>query len=279
MSNAYFGNKNAKQSLVQLAATADGIFVSEETINDYQLHIGDLINLRLQNAQDHQYHTVPFHLIGMVKEFPTAPKDSFLVANASYIAKQTGSSAAEIVMMRTNGNPTELVKTIQPIVQSLSGARITDLGSTQKTISSSLTAVNLQGLSRLETVFAVLMATGFTGLIFALGLSERRRTFAILSALGATKKQLGYFIWSEGLLILIGGGICGIGLGFGIAEMFIKVLTGVFDPPPEFLNISVGYLAVLVVSSVLATVVAVYTVRKVAQSQVIKALRNPNLYF
>jgi putative ABC transport system permease protein len=47
---------------------------------------------------------VPFHLIGIVREFPTAPRDSFLVANAAYIARQTGSSVAE-VLLRSRGDP------------------------------------------------------------------------------------------------------------------------------------------------------------------------------
>ena len=64
---------------------------SQETVNDFQLSsIGDTINLRLMSAKDHQYHKVPFHFVGVAREFPTAPKDSFLVANASYVAKMTG---------------------------------------------------------------------------------------------------------------------------------------------------------------------------------------------
>jgi putative ABC transport system permease protein len=278
MSNAYFGNGNAKQTLAKLAATPDGVLVSEETINDFQLKPGDLVNLRLLNMKDHQYHVIPFHLIGMVREFPTAPKDSFLVANSTYIAGQTGSNAHEVVMLRTDKNPVELAKLAAQVVSPLTGVKVTEIGSVQKTISSSLTAVSLQGLSRLEIGYSILLVAGFTGLILALGLTERRRTFAILSALGGSKKQLGFFLWSEGLLILIGGGLSGIALGFGIAEMFVKVLTGVFDPPPDVLHIPWTYLIVLIVTAVGATVAAVVGIRKLSQKQVVQTLRNPNLY-
>ncbi len=91
VSDAYFANRNAEATLAELAKTPDGVLVSQETVNDYQLALGDPINLRLQSATDHQYHVVPFRFIGIVREFPTAPKDSFLVANATYIAKVTGS--------------------------------------------------------------------------------------------------------------------------------------------------------------------------------------------
>ena len=80
MSDAYF-QAPARRNVGPTRATPDGVLVSEETVSDYQLNPGDLINLRLQSAGDHQYHVVPFHFIGVVREFPTAPRNSFLVAN------------------------------------------------------------------------------------------------------------------------------------------------------------------------------------------------------
>jgi putative ABC transport system permease protein len=217
-----------------LAARPDGVLVSAETATTYQLKSGDLVNLRLQNAKDHQYRVVPFHFVGTVREFPTAPKDSFLMANAAYIALRMGSDAVDIVLLRTSSRPTEVADRARVLLGSVPGVSVTDLGSTQHAISSSLTAVNLHGLTQLELFFAVLLVAGATGLMMALGLAERRRTFAILTALGAKERQLGAFLWSEGLMVLIGGSVIGVGLGFGVAQMLVKLLTGVFDPPPEF---------------------------------------------
>jgi putative ABC transport system permease protein len=67
-------------------------------------------------------------------------------------------------------------------------------------------------------------------------------------------------------------------LGFGIAEMFVKVLTGVFDPPPEILHIPWTYLIVLIITAVVAMFAAVVGIRKLSQYQVVQTLRNPNLY-
>ena len=74
-------------------STPDGVLLSAETLHDYQLHPGDLIRLRLQTGTDHAYRPVPFHVLGLVTEWPTAPKDSFIVANADYVARATGSDA------------------------------------------------------------------------------------------------------------------------------------------------------------------------------------------
>lgn len=198
ISNAYFANHDAAKSLALLAETDDGVFVSQETVDDFQLQLGDRLNLRLQSASDHQYHVVPFKFIGIVREFPTAPKDSFLVAKADYIAKQTSSDAHEVVLLRTSGDTDTVAAAARKLAATQGGTKVTTLGETQALISSSLTAIDLRGLTALELAFSVLMIAGATGLVLALGLAERRRSFTILSALGATPRQLGAFLWGEG---------------------------------------------------------------------------------
>ena len=51
--------------------------------------------------RDHAYRPVDFHVIGQVTEWPTAPKDSFIVANADYITQQTGSDAVGTFLVTT----------------------------------------------------------------------------------------------------------------------------------------------------------------------------------
>ena len=273
MSNAYFKGGDAQTILGALSSNPDGVLVSEETARDFQLQVGDLINLRLQNAKDNKYHTVPFTFVGVAREFPTAPKDSFLVANAGYIAQQTGIGAAEVVLLKTQ-NAVGVVKAAGPLVRSLPGAKASSLGDTQTLISSSLTAVDLKGLTRLELTFAFILLAAASGLILALGLAERRRTFAILSALGAKSGQLGAFLWSEGLFVLVSGAVAGLLTGFGVAEMLVKVLTGVFDPPPEALSVPWSYLLWLVVAAAVATVLAVSSARVTSRQPVVQALRD-----
>jgi len=274
LSNAYFANGNARDTLAALAAQPDGILLSAETASDYQLQPGDTVNLRLQSAQDQQYHVVPFRFIGIVREFPTAPKDSFLVANATYVAQQTATPAAEIVLLRTSGDPAAVAARAQAVVGSLAGVRVTDLGTTQRAISSSLTAIDLRGLTQLELAFAVLLVAAAAGLVLRLGLAERQRTFAILAALGARTRQLGAFVWGESLLVFVGGSLVGLALGFGIAQMLVLLLTGVFDPPPEALVVPWGYLAALISAGAVAMVLAVVAALAAARRPLVDALRD-----
>jgi hypothetical protein len=72
------------------------------------------------------------------------------------------------------------------------GTKVTTLGETQALISSSLTAVDLRGLTALDLAFSVLMIAGVTGLVLALGLAERRRSLTILLALGRLGRRVKY---------------------------------------------------------------------------------------
>ena len=273
LSNAFFASNDARKTMAELAARPDGVLLSQETVNDFQLKLGDLVNLRLINSKDHQYHAVPFHFIGIVREFSTAPKDSFILANEGYVASQTGEPAREIVLIRGKVPPAQLARAIAPIAATVPGARVTDLGSVLKSISSSLTAVDLHGLTWIELSFAILLIAGASGLVLGLGLIERRRDFALLAAMGAKGRQLGSFLWTEGLIILIAGMVLGFATGLGIAKMLVKVLTGVFDPAPQSLAIPWLYLGVLIVAGCASTVLAVMIAQRVTKQKSLEALR------
>jgi putative ABC transport system permease protein len=142
-----------------------------------------------------------------------------------------------------------------------------------KTISSSLTAVDLRGLTWIELSFAILLIAGASGLVLGLGIIERRRDFALLAAMGAKSRQLGAFLWTEGLIILVAGLVLGFLTGFAIAQMLVKVLTGVFDPPPQVLAVPWVYLIVLIVAGCVSTFLAIVIAQRVTQHRAIEALR------
>ena len=256
MSDAFFGGGHAAQVLAQLAARPDAVLVSDETVHDFQLQPGDLIRLRLQFARDHAYHIVPFHYVGIVREFPTAPRDSFFVANASYVAAATGTPAYQTVLVRTNGSPPAVAAEVRRVLGPGTGATVQDIVSQLRITLSGLTAIDLSGLTRLELAFAFILAAAASGLVLALGLAERRRTFAIASALGARTGQLATFVWSEAAFVAVGGIVLGALAGWGISFVIVKILTGVFDPPPQHLFVPLAYLTALGAVAVAAIVAA-----------------------
>ena len=257
MSNAYFQNGDAAASLAALKATSDGILVSDETVSDFQLQPGDTLNLRLRHGGSNAYEIVPFKFVGVVKEFPTAPRDSFLVANSAYVAEKTGIGTAETLLIKSAIAPHELAQSIQSALPKDAIFKVTDVSTTAHAIGSSLTAVDLHGLTQIEIAFALPMVAGALGLVFALGLAERRRSFVILTAIGASRSQLARLMWSEGSVIYAAGLLAGAALGWLMSWVLVKLMTQVFDPPPDVLSVPWTYLIIIAVAGFLALAAAI----------------------
>ncbi|HEX5497663.1 MAG TPA: ABC transporter permease, partial [Thermomicrobiales bacterium] len=222
---------------------------------------------------DHHYHVVPFHYVGIAREFPTAPSDSFLVANANYIAQQTGSATAETLLIRTDQSPAAVANRVRQALGPTSGATVRDIEAQRRLIRSGLTAVSLHGLTQIELIFAVALAAAGAGLVLALGLDERRRTLAIATALGATPRQLGAFIWGEAGLMLVGGLVSGAAIGGGVAWMLVMLLTQVFDPPPDHAAIPWGYLAVVVAVTAAAVAASARLMSQTSRRRILETIR------
>lgn len=251
LQDAYFQGGSAAQLLGELEQHPDSILVSSETVVDFQLKPGDLINLRLQDGQTRQFTTVPFHYAGIVLEFPTAPRDSFFVANADYVAQATGSTAIGAFLVDTGGqDPGAVADRIRSTLGP--SATVTDIASVRAAVGSSLTSVDLGGLSRVELSFALFLAAASGALVLALGLAERRRSFAIATALGANGRQLSSFVVAEAGVFAVAGLIAGGLLGWVMSQVLVKVLTGVFDPPPSSLAVPWPYLTVVGAVALLA---------------------------
>jgi putative ABC transport system permease protein len=274
MSNAFFGGASATQVLGTLAAKPNGVLVSDETVHDFQLNPGDTLRLRLQFASDHLYHIVPFVYVGIAREFPTAPHDSFLIANASYVAQATGSAAAQTLLIKTTGSPPAVAGAVRSLIGPASGATVQDIRTQQHITLTGLTALDLAGLTRLELAFALILAAAASGLVLALGLAERRRTFAIASALGARRRQLAAFVWSEAAFVAVGGALFGVLTGWGIAQVIVKILTGVFDPPPTHLSAPWGYFALFGAAAATAIFVAGFGMLRATSRRLIELVRD-----
>jgi putative ABC transport system permease protein len=242
LQDSYFQGGSAAALMHTLQTKPDSILVSAETVKDYQLQLGDLVNLRLVDGRTRQLVTVPFHYVGVVSEFPTAPKDSFFVTNADYIAQKTGSNAVGTFLINTGGTDSSAVAAR---VRALVGPSVSvaDITTIRGAVGSSLTSVDLAGLTRVELAFALILAAAAGGLVLALGLAERRRSLAIMSALGGRRRHLRASVAAETLLVGTTGALAGIVLGALLTQTLVKVLTGVFDPPPSTITVPWPYLA------------------------------------
>jgi putative ABC transport system permease protein len=272
LQDAYFTGGSAKDVLARLAQQPDAALFSAETVLDFQLHLGDRVHLRLRDAATGRLTDVAFRYAGTAKEFPTAPKDSFIVANAGYIDQQTGTAAPTFLLQTGGASPSVVADRVRGVVGS--NATVTDIGTSRRVIGSSLTAVDLAGLTRLELGYALVLTAAAAGLVLALGLVERRRGFAVTRAIGARPSQVAAFIRSEAVVLGVLGGVLGLVAGWVSAVMLVKVLTGVFDPPPAHLAVPWGYLAAVGAMAVAALLVAATATARAAVRPSVEALRD-----
>lgn len=271
--DAFVPGSTIHAALHGLASTPDGVLLSAETIKDYQLRPGDLVRLRLQTGADHRYRTVPFHVVGLVTEFPTAPKDSFIIANAAYLTKTTRSNAVGIFLIRSS-DPARTAAALRHRITD--GAQITDIASARRTVASAsgLAATDLAGLSRLELGFGVVLALACSGLALALGITERRRALVLLAALGASHRQRRRFLAAEARALLTAGLLGGAAIGAVISYLLVKVLTGIFDPPPSSATVPGTYLAALTAAVLITSMLVLAAFGRLASRVELRQLRD-----
>jgi putative ABC transport system permease protein len=97
--------------------------------------------------------------------------------------------------------------------------------------------------------------------------------FTALIVAGAKSKQLGAFVWSEGLTVLCIGLITGLLSGVALAGLLVLMLTHIFDPPPDVLQVPWFYLILLLLAMILSTVIAVYHAIHTAKQAGVTELR------
>ncbi len=241
LQDAWFQGGTATGLMGTLAHRPDAILVAAETVRDFQLRPGDPLHLRLQDGRTKRLVTVTFHYVGVAREFPTAPTDSFLVANADYVARATGSPAIGTFLLQTGGrSPAQVAAGVRNVVGA--STQVTDIETSRRVVGSNLTAVELSGLTRVELALALVLCAAASGLTLALGLRERRQMFAVIAALGARRRQLDALVWSESAFVTAGGLLAGGAIAVVLTHMLVKILTGVFDPPPDRLAVPWPYL-------------------------------------
>lgn len=269
LADSFFQGATAAASLNALQSQPDAILVSAETAHDYSLVAGDRVRIRIPDATG-TLRDVDFRMAGVALEFPTAPKDAFLVANLDYVASSTANPAISYVLARQS----------TPDARSLLSDRlgpgwtVADITTTSARLANSVTSVDIGALVALDLGFALLIATIGTGLFLLAGLSERRRELATLRAIGASPQHMRAAVAAEATVVGLAGAIIGFLTGGALGLALLAVLAGIFDPPADLPVIPwialAGFLAAIVAGLALAVVVGASAIARIG---VLAALR------
>ncbi len=273
----HYAPGSARAVLAALAATPNGVIISVEQAEKYNIQIGDPVLLRLYNRATNQYVDVRAQAVGFFIYFPTSSQDSDFILNRDFMTYSSGSAAMDYFLLKTDGQ----AATIDRVAASLAArfhnvlpVRLVSTETVVKSEESSLTALNLGGLGAMERLYTLLVSS--LGLaIFLLGMiSERRREFGAMRALGANLSHLRRFLFAEALTI---GGLSlliGALVGIVLARILVFLLGVIFTIPAGQLawpGLELFGLAGLVIAGMLLS--TVLSARRLATLKVVEALR------
>jgi putative ABC transport system permease protein len=271
--DSYFLGGSAAQILARLRSTSDGVLVSRETISDYSLRLGDLLKLRTLDRANGRFKVVPFHVVGVVQEFPAAPRDSFMVANLSYLERATHDPGPNLLFVKASGDPVAASKQVAAQTRA-QGTLVKNIRQQTAQTVSSITTVDLGGISRIEEGFALALAAAAMALFVAVALAERRQEFATMAALGASLREIAAFLWTETAFVLSAALALAALLGWLLAEMLVAMLQHVFDPPPDHLAAPWPFLGGLAAAALaggaIAAVVAAAGIRRMPLGAILR---------
>ena len=210
------------------------ILVSKETITDYSLTRGDLLRLRVLDRTSGRFRVVPFHVVGAVQEFPSAPKDSFMVANLRLPEAAAHDGGPNVVFARTSGDPAARRAARGGARRRPTGRPSGTSPSRPQQTVSSITTVDLTGIAASRASSPSLLAAAAMALVRrprrspSDGRSSRRWPRS-----APRSAQIAAFLWCEAALVLAAALALAAGLGWLLAEMLVAMLQHVFDPPPD----------------------------------------------
>jgi putative ABC transport system permease protein len=160
-----------------------------------------------------------------------------------------------VIFVKAKGNPTSLSRRVTDATRA-EGVTVKNIRQQTAQTVSSITTVDLTGISRIEEAFALILAAAAMALFVSVGLAERRHELATMAAIGASMREVAAFLWSEAALVLAAGLALAAVLGWLLSEMLVAMLQHVFDPPPDQLAVPWSFLGGLAGAALAGTALA-----------------------
>jgi putative ABC transport system permease protein len=267
----------ARPVLDALANTPNGVLISVEQAEKYNIQVGDPVLIRLYNPTTRQYTDVHAQAVGLFVYFPTSSQDSDFILNRDFMTQSSGNPAMDYFLLKTDGAPATIAATTAALTaqfQNVMPVRIQDTTTVIKTEESSLTSLNLQGLGLMERFYTVLVISVGLAIFLMAMINERQREFGAMRAMGANLRHLQRFFFSEAATI---GGLSlalGTAVGVLLARLMVMLLNVIFTIPPHGLAWAWGELGLLAGFVVVGMIVStLLSARRLATLKMVEALR------
>ena len=253
--DSVFGDRSGAEILAALQADPQGLLVDAGTADDLQVDRGDTVKIILALGTKGEVEQT-FHVVGLFTRFPGFPEGANLVVNLSGYETATGIQNIDFFLAGAADH--SHAGLARAVVALRSGPGKNDpihIDSTETVLDkdqSSLTAVNVNGLVGLDSIYISLMsATAIAMFIFGLML-QRRREYVTLRAQGLRMRELHALVLAEAAVVAICGLAAGLIVGSGIASLLVHILRALFILDP-IVTLPVGHIAILAVLVLAAT--------------------------
>jgi putative ABC transport system permease protein len=259
-----------------LTRDPSAILIAKEIATDFEVKPGDQLPLTIFPDDLDKSQNYNFRVAGIFRTFPpTFPTTEMVTSTAAFPAGYLAPPDFYLARVAPGRSSSDVAAQLRsgPVAQTFT---VADIGSLVHWGQRSLTALNLNGLSRIESVGAGLIAAVGLAVLGAFLVLERRREFAILLSTGASRSQVLTGPALEGIISVLGALVIGIPVGLGLGVLAVRVLGLFFTLPPPVLTMPIGTLAGLVAfvvgASALAFGAALVAVTRVRAASVLREL-------
>ena len=276
LSDAFFEDMTTEEALEELRADPGGLLVQADTAEDLSVEEGDEVQVLLARGTDQQALET-FRVVGVFERFPGFPGGTDLVVNLSTYQAATGVTAADFFLLRAGDGSRDGLSAAAAALRNGPGRLDPlDIETTATALNkdqSSLTALDLNGLVQLDSLYATLMSAAAAGIfVFAL-LLQRRREYATLRALGVHARQLLALVGGEVAVVVLAGLAAGIVVGVVTARLLVHILRPLFllDPVPVLPLGRMAFVGSLPVAAAVASaLLATLALRRLHPTEVLR---------
>ena len=231
-----FVDATAADTIAALAEDPRGVLIDEETADDLSVDIDDPVDIILALGTKRETQA-RFRVVGLFERFPGTAAGANLVIDLERYRAETGIEPVDFFLASvTDRSPAGLDRAVAALQAGPGAGTPLHIETSETALDkdqSSLTAVNVNGLLRLDAFFVLLMSATAIG-IFVFGLLlQRRGEYVALRAQGLRSGELRALVLVEAAVVTICGLAAGAAVGVLTAALSIRILRGLFILEPR----------------------------------------------
>lgn len=250
------------------------VAVNEAARDNSRIGIGTRIGVADRTGENHYYTVVGVARTG--HDALASPKEPTMLATAQTAMAIIGQDGYTQVNLTSAASPTQLRDEVSRL-SSVKAAGVTvRTGADQVNVLVKQLSGGSNAIQNLLLGFAAIAL--FVGAIvitntFEILVTQRIRQLALLRCVGATRRQVFRMVVGEAVLLGLVGSAVGLGLGFGLAAVFIRLSKGSLGSPLPFTVSPAAVLVPLVVGVLVTTLASLTPARNATRVAPLAALR------